>query len=143
MEAREFLSQAWQLEQQVQCKLMQLEKLNALACAVGGMQTGEQVSHSRNVSGMENTVIRIVEAREALDAEIDQLFAKKQEIAAVIAQVRNITLRMILEQRYLAFAEWEKIAVNLHYSQRHILARHRQALEIVQCILDRAGRGKE
>ena len=68
-------------------------------------------------------------------AQIDKLVGIKQEIAAVIAQVPDTTLRTLLTKRYLNFEKWEKIAVYLNYSWRQVMRLHGQALRAAEPLI--------
>ena len=137
MNAFEFLSRAYRLELQVQSKTQQISDLRAMASHVSAFMGNEPVSHTRDVTGMQNTVAKIIEEEARLNQEIDQLVDAKQEISEVIAQVQDVNLRLILEKRYLLFEYWEKIAVDLGYSSRWIRDRHKMALRVVERILER------
>ena len=68
-------------------------------------------------------------------AQIGKLVGIKQEIAAVIAEVPDASLRALLVRRYMNFEKWEVIAVCLNYSRRQVTRRHGQALKEVSRIL--------
>ena len=139
MNTQEYLSQAYLLEQQVQSKLAQIESLKSLASYMTARPTDQEpVSHTRNVHAMEDTVLKILEANQELDAQIDALVDKKLEIASVISRVEDVECRLVLEKRYLTFEKWEEIAVDLHYSVRTVQRIHGRALEVVQGILDQS-----
>ena len=61
MNAFEFLSRAYRLELQVQSKSQQIADLRAMASHVSAFMGNESVSHTRDVTGMQNTVAKIVE----------------------------------------------------------------------------------
>ena len=136
MNARTYLSRAFCLEMQVQSKLEQIEALKSLACRVTAGLGKEVVNKTRDVTVMQDTVVRILEAEEELNKRIDDLVAMKLEIADTIDRVEDVTLRLLLEKRYLAFLSWGQIAMDLHYSGRWLLKKHINALEEVQRILD-------
>ena len=60
----------------------------------------------------------------------------KLEIAETIDLVEDVTLRLILEKRYLSFLPWNRIALDLNYTERWLQRLHNSALEQVQWILD-------
>ena len=137
MTAHDYLSQAYLLEQQIQSKMAQIESLKSLATCVTNHSMDQQpVSHTKNVHAMEDTVLKIMEANQELDAQIDALVDKKLEITRIISQVRNVAYRLILEKRYLNFQMWEEISVDLHYSIRTVQRLHSKALDVVQGIID-------
>ena len=81
---------------------------------------------------MENTVIRIMEMEDELNRQIDELVDKKQEIAEVISRIEDVSVRVILEKRYLAFLPWDRIASDMGYSIRWTLAKHEKGIEEVE-----------
>ena len=138
MTAHDYLSQAYLLEQQIQSKMAQIESLKSLATCVTNHSMDQQpVSHTKNVHAMEDTVLKIMEANQELDAQIDALVDKKIEILRTIGQVQRVDYRLILEERYISFYTWEKIARDLPYSVRNLQRMHLKALQVVQGILDR------
>ena len=136
MNAKAYLSRAYCIELQVQSKQEQIEALRSLACRVTAGGGSEPVSHTRNVTSMQDTIVRILEAEEDLNRRIDDLVAMKLEIAETIDRVEDVTLRLILEKRYLSFLSWGQIAMDLHYSERWLQVKHGEALEAVQRILE-------
>lgn len=101
MNAKEYLGQAYRLDQRINSKLQQIESLRSLTQKVTASYDGEPVSHTRNVSSLEDTIIRLMEAEEQINRQIDELVALKMNIAALIDKVRNESYRLILEKRYL------------------------------------------
>ena len=136
MNAKEFLSRAWIIDQQVQSKLEQIEALRSLASRVTAGNGGTAVAHSRNVTSMQDTIIKITEAEEELNRKIDELVTVKLEIVDVIGRVEDPCLRLILEKRFLLFLSWSQIVLDLHYSDRWMRGKSKEALDAVQRILD-------
>lgn len=102
MTAKEYLSQAYRIDQRINAKLEQAERLRELSRRRTVAYGGERVSHSRNVHRMEDTVVRLIEAERALDREIDAFLDVKQEIRQTIALVADADCRLLLELRYLS-----------------------------------------
>ena len=99
MDARDFLGRARFLEVMVQSKLRQVESLKSLACRVTTVYSEEPVSHTRNVSGMEDIIIRIMEAEEELNHRIDELVDAKLQIDRVIDKVEDPQLQVLLQKK--------------------------------------------
>ena len=131
-----FLGQAFRLELQVQTKLQQIADLRVLASHVTSFTGNEPVSHTRDVTGMQNTIAKILEEEENLNARIDRLVDAKREIREVIDCVEDVTLRLILEKRHLLFQQWDEIAIDLGISSRWAKDRHRKALKAVESVLE-------
>jgi hypothetical protein len=137
MTALEFLSQAYLLDQQIQTNLHQLSSLRSLSQCMYSFRTTETVSHSKNVTALEDAAIKIMEAEEELNAEIDRLVDLKREIREVIAEVNDLSLRLVLEKRHLCFESWTQIGEEMGYTERWAQMKHKMALIAVQAILDR------
>ena len=136
MPALAFLAQAYRMELQVQSKLQQIANLRALATQVHSFSSTEPVSHTRDVTAMQETVAKIVEEEKILNARIDALVDAKRNVREVIDLVENVNLRLILEKRHLLFQQWEEIAIDLGISSRWAKDRHKEALKAVERILE-------
>jgi DNA-directed RNA polymerase specialized sigma24 family protein len=133
--AKEFLSQAYRLDQRINAKLEQVEALRSLTRKVTVSYGSEPVSHTRNVSSLEDSIIRLMEAENALNATIDALVDMKMDIAQCISAVPNHDCQLLLEKRYLCFHTWEQIAADMHYSARWVHIVHSRALAAVDKML--------
>ena len=135
MTATEYLGQAYRLDQRINSKLQQVESLRSLTRKVTASYDGETVFHTRNVTSLEDTIFRLMEAEEELNRQIDELVVLKMDISRMINRVRNESLRLILEKRYLCFLHWDQIAAEMHYSRRWVLKRHARAVEVVDKLM--------
>ena len=135
MTAKEYLGQAYRLDQRINSKLQQVESLRSLTRKVTASYDGETVFHTRNVTSLEDTIFRLMEAEEELNRQIDALVVLKMDISRMINRVRNESLRLILEKRYLCFLQWDQIAAEMHYSRRWVLKRHARAVEVVDKLM--------
>ena len=138
MNAYDYLSQAYMLEQRIQTKLHHISCLRSLAQTVSSYTGGEPVSHTRNVTQLEDTVIKIMQKEHELNLEIDRLVDLKREIMEVLDEVKDLNYRLILEKRYLCFESWPKIGEDMGHSDRWAQLKHQAALRVVDAIL--AGR---
>ena len=136
MMAKEYLGQAYRLDQRINSKLQQVESLRSLAQKVTASYSSEPVSHTRNVTSLQDTILRLMEAEEQVNQQIDELVSLKMNIASLIDQVRNESYRLILEKRYLCFLPWDEIATDMHYSSRWVRNVHERALEVVGKLLN-------
>jgi len=136
MTAREYLGQAYRLDQWINSKLRQVENLRSLTQRVTASYGREPVSHTRNVTSLEDSIIRLMEGEEQINQQIDKMVNLKMDIAALIDHVRNENYRLILEKRYLCFLSWDEIATDMHYSSRWVRNVHERALEVVGKLLN-------
>lgn len=131
MTAKEYLSQAYRLDQRINSKLEQVEALRSLTRKVTVSYGSEPVSHTRNVTSLEDSIIRLMEAENALNATIDALVDMKMDIAQCINAVPNQDYRLLLEKRYLCFHSWEQIAIDMQCTVRWVHILHGRALRVI------------
>lgn len=137
MNALDFLQQAYMLEQQIQTKLTQISALRSLAETMRSYTGNEPVSHSRNVTSLEDSVIKILEQEQELNNEIDRMVHLKREIQDVISEVKDLNYRLVLEKRHLCFESFPRIGEEMGHTDRWAQQKHMAALRVVQQILDR------
>lgn len=114
----------------------------ALDREITALESAKRRAYDRCVSGVASVsgasdggLSRYADFAAQLDAQIDKLIDIKQEIAAVIAEVPDTTLRTLLTKRYLNFEKWEKIAVDLDRTLRWVMRLHGRALQAAEKIL--------
>lgn len=134
MTAKEYLGQAYRIDQRINSKLEQLQSLRYLATKASAVLTTDPVSSTRNVHGMEDVIIKIADLKSEISADLCQLIDTKREIVTVIKCVENNELQTLLELRYLCFKNWEQIAVEMHLDLRWIHRLHNRALNEIDKI---------
>ena len=137
MNAKEYLNQAYRLDQRINSKLEQVAALHSLTQKITVSYEGEAVSRTRNVSSMEDTIIRLMEAENELNAAIDALVDLKQNVYTTIQKVEKPEYQFLLEMRYLCFKTWAEIADQMHLEEHYVFRVHGQALREVEKILQR------
>lgn len=134
--AEEFLSGAYRIDQQIQSKVAQLNRLRACASGAGLRYGDVKVQTSGQESSVENAVLKIMEEERAINEEIDRLVETKRQIREVINRVENVDCRLLLEKRSLLFQTWMEICADMNMSLRWAQTRYREAVGMVQEILD-------
>ena len=135
MNAKEYLNRAYRIDQRINAKMEQLERLRVMTRKTTTSYGGETVSHSRNVTTMETAVLRVMEAERILDEEIDRLVDTKQEIQKTISLVSDEDCKILLEFRYLCMKRWEDIMGGMFLSKTRVHQLHRKALQMVETAL--------
>lgn len=132
MTAKEYLSQAYRLDQRIASKLEMVESLNELATRCTSTLTGMPRNPSKSVSPMADAVIKIIDLQDEITRDLERLVDLKREISLVIREVDYNEYRMILEKRYISNLAWPEIAVELGYNLRHLYRLHDAALNKVK-----------
>jgi len=135
MKAKEYLSQAYRLDQRINSKLEQVTSLRALAAKTTAHIQAERVSETKQRSQMENAIMKLIDLEHEIDADIDRLVDLKREMASFIDKLENPYYSMLLELRYLGGRTWENVADIMDYDVRWIYRLHGKALKEAERLL--------
>lgn len=134
MTARDYLGQAYRLDQRINNKLEQVASLNELAtkatCILSGMPKKPNMATTR----MADTIGKIVDLQAEINRDLEQLMELKRDIVDTIKAVDNMEYRFLLERRYLCFKSWDQIAVEMGYNVRHAYRLHDAALNSIKIL---------
>ncbi len=134
-EIKQWLSRAYKIEQQIQSKTEQIEVWKSLA--------NKMTSNLSLINGgsgdncrMETYCNKIADAQAEIARQQIELINVRREIEDTINKVKNVTSRLLLEQRYLLCKSWEEIAEFMELSVEYIKRRlHCQAIKDITKIL--------
>ncbi len=132
MTAKEYLSQAFRLDQRINAKVAQVDALNDLATKCTATLTGMPRNPNRGTSMMADAIAKIIDLQAEINRDIDRLVDLKRELVTVIRSVENAEYQTLLELRYLCFRTWEDIAASMNYGSRYVHIMHARALAAVR-----------
>ena len=132
MTAKEYLNQAYRLDQRIRSKQEQIAALNELATSCSAPMTGMPRSPNRGRSRMADAVGKIVDLQDSIAADMQELVELKAEIISTIKAVDCIEYQLILEKRYISGKSWPEIAVELGYKMRRMYDLHDEALAAIK-----------
>ena len=117
--------------------LMLIESLRSMTQKVTSSHKENVVNYTQDVTSLENTIIRLMEAEAELNKQIDALVDLKREILLNISALENIDLELVLMKRYLHFLSWEEIAREMGFSVRWVHSLHTRALTELDVVLQK------
>lgn len=129
MNAKEYLSQAFKLDQRINSKLGQVSMLRDLALKTTSVLQTDKVQSTKQQSPMESALVKLISLEEEINDDIDQLIDLKRELANFVAEIENPSYRLLLELRYLGGSTWEEVAAMMGYDVRWVYRLHRKALK--------------
>ena len=132
MTAKEYLNQAYRLDQRIRSKQEQIAALNDLATSCSASMTGMPRNPNRGGSRMADAVCKIIDLQDSIAADMQELVELKAEIIATIKAVDCIEYQLILEKRYISGKSWPEIAVDLGYKMRRMYDLHDEALAAIK-----------
>lgn len=136
MNAKEYLSQAFNLDQRINCKLEQVSVLRDLALKTTSVLQDEKVQGTKQRSPMENALVKLMSLEDEIKADIDQLIGLKRELASFVSKIDNSSHRLLLELRYLGGSTWEEVAAVMGYDLRWTYRLHKKALKEANKLLE-------
>ena len=89
MTAKEYLGQAYRLDQRINSKLEQVLSLRDLTTKATATMSDMPGGGSRNVYKMQDIIGKIIDLENEINADIDQLVDLKREMVAAIKAVEN------------------------------------------------------
>ena len=137
MTAKEYLSQAWNIDQRINDKVAHVSQLRDMAMNVSAVISDMPRSPSPNNQRMENIIARLTDTEDEINADIYRLVSLKLEIMNTIWQVTDENAQMVLERRYHRFKSWEDISADMSVSIRWVHKIHAKALDDIEKILEK------
>jgi seryl-tRNA synthetase len=134
LSAKDYLSQAYRIDQRINSKIEQIQSLRALAEKATATLTNAPKSGNRNIHRMEDIIAKMVDMESEINADMNRLVDLKHEIVTFIKYVESVELQTLLELRYLSFKTWEQISVEMNFDRRHVTRLHGRALQEVEFI---------
>ncbi|NRY61496.1 DUF1492 domain-containing protein [Clostridium beijerinckii] len=129
MTSKEYLAQAYRIDQRINSKLEQIVSLRDLSTKATSTLSDSPPSGTRNVHSMEGIIVKMIDLEKEINHDIDTLVDLKREIMSIIKKINNPEQQTLLELRYLCFKTWEQIAVDMGYSSQHIFRLHDKILK--------------
>lgn len=127
MTVKEYLSQAWKMDRKLRVLLGKVEELRSLldyrSPSLEGSGSGESADR------VPDTLASIIEYERRAQELQEQLIDKFFELDRAIKSVPEGPLREVLERRYLLYQKWEKIADEMHFTERRVFQLHGEALK--------------
>lgn len=133
MRAKEFLTSGYRALELI--KSYEAE-IDGLSCAPPVNVIGEKVQSSPTGDKVAKVVEKIAALKEKISAEYLELLEIMGKMEDVINSVESKDEKLLLRLRYINYYRWDKIAVEMGYSERHIQRLHAKALMSVEIMLN-------
>ena len=130
MTVKEFLAQGPTLNAAIDAKLEQLAELKGLALTSKSFLSASSGNARR--STVEATVEKIYAMEEEINGMIDRYVDTKQEISRLLEQLRDNTVRSVMELHYLSGIKWVEVAERCYLSLRTVHNMHKRALALLE-----------
>ena len=130
MTPKEYLTQAYRLNERIDAHVRELDELRRLSTSIQATNFDIRVAGTRDPDPPYVKLIhKIADMQEEINQEIDTLVDFKHEVWTAIGQVHGEDERLLLRYRYLENMTWEAIGIRLNASERTVRRIHSSALQ--------------
>lgn len=141
MRAKEYLLQVKKLDRIIANKLIEKEQWKVIALGTTAPTDGERVQCSSSQQKMADAVSKYIDIEKEIDACIDRLIERKQEIISTIEQLPEQEYD-VLHMKYIQFKTLDDVMAKHNWSERWTTTVHGRALSMVQKIIDERNKVK-
>ena len=130
MTPKQYLRQAYRLNELINSDLEELAQLKALSTSISSPNlSGMPPSGTKSTEpSFVKCINKIVDLEKIINDEIDKFVELKKEIREVINNVPDPDERLVLRLRYIEFLKWEAVASSMGLSLKQVHRIHASAL---------------
>ena len=132
MNSREYLKQAYKLNEKIKDKQERLLSMKELSTCIGAIDYAKDKVQSspQGDAAFVKQIAKIIELEEELHEDLMQMCELQAEISKTIDMVDDVNCSLVLSKRYLLMKTWEQIAEEMNYSVSQVQRIHERALII-------------
>ena len=124
------------MDARINSDIENLAALEAMATKTTSVMGGERVQASGSQQKMADCVVKIVDLKDQINKQIDNLIDRKKEARYLLAECDADCINL-LHKRYFMYETWEQIAVEMNFTYQWVSGGlHRKALSQFQKALD-------
>ena len=135
MRAKDYLNQISKIDRLIENKIAEMEHWKAIATGTTAYSEGDRVQSTGSMEKMADAVARYIDMEGEINADIDRLIDKKQEIISTIEQLQTDEYD-ILHKIYVQFKTFQEVAAEKGKSYSWVTSKHGRGLANLQRILE-------
>jgi len=130
MTPKQYLRQAYRLNELINSHIREVEQLKLLSTSVPSTDFSKERVQGGKLPGdrISNIIAKIVDLEKQINDEIDRFVDLKKEIHDAVDNVKNVNEQLVLRYRYIEFLTWEQISERMNYSIMQVHRIHSNAL---------------
>ena len=134
-DAKDYLQYFRTAEARIDLKIRQLESLQDRLCSISAPMEKEQVSHTRNVDIMADTVAMIVDIQKDIDQQTSEVFRRKREAYRLLDQIDPDSASLLIAHYFNGLSVMG-VGKTIHVTKRQAQRRLNTAIEKFQSVLN-------
>lgn len=135
MRAKDYLNQISKIDRLIENKIAEMEHWKAIATGTTAYSEGDRVQSTGSMEKMADAVARYLDMEGEINADIDRLIDKKQEVISTIEQL-EVDEYDILHKIYVQFKTFQEVAAEKGKSYSWVTSKHGRGLANLQRILE-------
>lgn len=135
IKAFDYLDSVRTIEIRIQIKTRQAQHLRDTMSNITAPMDKEQVSHTKNVSAMQDTMAMVLDIEEEISELRNRLTKRRREILIILDQMKP-EYASVLSGRFIERKTTKELGNILYLSKRQIERRMKDALDTFQLILN-------
>ena len=135
-DARKYLESFRITEARIRLKTEQLHRLRASLTSITSSPDGEQVSHTRNVDPMSETIAMIIDMQKEIDQQTAELYEARHALDCLMDRI-DPNHAYLLTRHYIEGVSSRKLGKDAFISPRQMQRRLKEAVEEFQIVLNR------
>lgn len=128
MTAKEYLSLNKTYEKMISEYLNEIQRLNDIATSITQTAKTDVVQTSGSQQRMADAVTDVVYYQEKIRDAVSEMIQYRQDVKTMINSMERTSYREVLWYRYINDYTFEKVAVSMDKSWRHVIRLHGKAL---------------
>ena len=129
MTVKEYLGQAYLLDQRIKSDTMEYEELRIMSLTISAPGFEEHYNATKNTDAPYiRTLEKMLEMEQVIMSEISQLMELKRQIREVISRMDRPEYQTVLKYRYIHNFSWQKIADIVAADERTVRRWHNKAI---------------
>ena len=129
MTAKEYLTQLWWIDKEINEKFREMEYLRSKAESCSPVEISGMPHGSGGKDKLSDVIVKLVDLQTYLDMQTDKLIDLRTTITKQICGMKNQKSRVILSCRYLRKEKWEDMEKELAYEKSSLMRFHKKALK--------------
>lgn len=135
IDAKAYLRQIKLYDTRINMKIDELEALKESLTRITPTLKDDVVSSSGSQDKLGDAVVKMVDLRNEINADIDRYVDAKRHVSATIDKMDDPDQLQVIHRRYVLYESFEQIACEMCMTYRNVCYIHGKALQAVSAIL--------
>ena len=138
MDARQYLESLADARERIKLNKERVQKLHESLTTLSAPMDKEQVSHTKNVAVMADTIARIIDMEKEIDKQTEALYGMQQQARIYLNMLKPMNAR-VLTLHYIDGMLYENIGKEIGYASSTVFLIRKNAIQELQDVFDSLG----